>query len=98
MQKIITLGLFLALVLSANLSLAQSYSSTCPTEAQAILSATGGCANIDSAVYSNIFANCCASSASNLTLIIYVLVAVIVLALAIWQIFKRKKDNQPITN
>ncbi len=98
MKKIITLSLFLALVLSANLSLAQSYSASCPIEAQAILNATGGCANIDSAVYSNIYANCCVSATSNLTPIIYVLVVVIVLALVIWQIFKRRKSNQPITN
>ena len=93
MNKIIIFSLFFAFVFSANFSMAQSYSASCPTEAQAILSATGGCSAIDSTVYANIYNNCCAKVVSSTMVIIYVLVAVLVLALAIWLIFKRKKNK-----
>ena|SRR3989338_2442513 len=98
MKKIIIFSLFLAFIFSVNLSIAQSYPTSCPTEAQVILNATGGCAAIDSTVYANIYTNCCMKVVSSLSMIIYVLVALVVLALAIWQIFKRRKSNQPITN
>ncbi len=93
----IIFSLFLAFIFSASLSLAQSYSASCPTEAQAILSATGGCSAIDSTVYVNIYTNCCVKVVSSTTMIIYVLVAVVVLALAIWQILKKGRGRlQPL--
>lgn len=93
MKKIIIFSLFLDFVFSTNLSLAQSYPSSCPVEAQAILSATSGCSGIDSAVYTNIYNNCCVKAVSASTTIIYVIVLLLVVALAIWQIFKRRKKN-----
>lgn len=73
--------------------MAQSYSASCPTEAQAILNATGGCAAIDSTVYSNIYEKCCVEAVSNSNLIIYVSIAVIAIALATWQVLKKRRIN-----
>lgn len=39
--------------------MAESYPTTCPTEAQGILKAVGGCSAIDCKTYSNICAKCC---------------------------------------
>lgn len=59
MKKIIIFSLFVAFVFSYQLSLAESYPTTCPTEAQGILKAVGGCSTIDCKTYSNICAKCC---------------------------------------
>ena len=75
--------------------MAQSYSASCPAEAQAVLNATGGCASIDSVAYANIYLNCCVKAVSSTITIIYVIMLVIVIALAIWQILKRRKKTAP---
>ena len=64
MKKIIILSLFSAFFFSHQVSLAESYPTTCPTEAQAVLKAVGGCSAIDCKVYSNICAKCCVTAAA----------------------------------
>lgn len=71
MKKIIIFSLFLVFIFSSHSSLA-AYPTTCPTEAQGILSAVGGCSAIDCGIYSNICAKCCVvscTSASQIPLI-----------------------------
>jgi hypothetical protein len=54
--------LFLASIIfitSANFSLAASYPSTCPSGAQAIITAVGGCSAINSTQYKAIYSKCC---------------------------------------
>ena len=95
MKKIIIFSLFLAFVFSTNLSMAQSYPASCPSEAQAIVKAVGGCSTIDRVAYSNIYDNCCveavSNSNSNSNLIVYALLAVVAIGLATWQVLKRRK-------
>ncbi|MEK7478599.1 MAG: hypothetical protein AAB626_01585 [Patescibacteria group bacterium] len=97
MKKIIIFSLFLAFVFSANLSMAQSYPASCPSEAQAIVKAVGGCSAIDRVAYSDIYDKCCVEAVSNsnsnlnLNLIVYALLAVAAIGLATWQVLKRRK-------
>ena len=91
MKKIIIFSLFLAFVFSTNLSMAQSYPTSCPSEAQAIVKAVGGCSTIDRVAYSNIYDNCCMEAVSNSNLIIYALLAIVAIGLATWQVLKRRK-------
>jgi len=59
MKPQIILSLFLFSFLPFSLSLAQSYPTTCPIEAQGVLKAVGGCSSIDCKIYSNICTKCC---------------------------------------
>src|SRR3989344_2011258 len=44
--------------------LGASYPASCPTEAQAIVDAVGGCSAIDPGQYSSIYEKCCSASAT----------------------------------
>ena len=59
MKKIIIFSLFVSFVFSYQLSLAETYPTTCDLTAQAVISGLGGCAVIDCTAYSNICAKCC---------------------------------------
>jgi len=75
------------------ISFAQYYPDTCPTEAQSVLQAVGGCSGIDPQTYANIYSKCCVQVTSNQNLIIYVILGVLVVALIIWQILERRKNK-----
>ena len=96
MKRILSLSLFSVFFLPL-VSLAQSYPTSCPETAQSILNAVGGCSIIDAETYSNIYAKCCVTVASNSNLIIYLVVAVLVVALVIWLILTKRKNKISIS-
>ena len=59
MKKIIIFSLLSAFLFSSQLSLAETYPTSCPTEAQAVIKAVGGCSALDCKIYSNVCAKCC---------------------------------------
>ena len=59
MKKIIIFSLLSIVLFSSQVSLAETYPSTCDSMAQAILNATGGCSAIDCNTLSNICEKCC---------------------------------------
>ena len=94
MKKLIIFSLLSVLLFSPSLSFAEVYPGTCDETAQAIIEGIGGCSGIDCGSFSNICDKCCINNSvpvSIQTLIVYVLIAVVIITLAIWQILKRRK-------
>ena len=51
-------------LLITNFSFAQTYPASCPTEAQAIVKAVGGCSSVNKSSYPSVYEKCCALPAS----------------------------------
>ena len=84
---------------SSQVSLAETYPSTCDETAQAIIEGVGGCSGIDCGMFSNICEKCCVNNPVPVpiqTLIIYIFIAVVIIVSAIWQILKRRKKMNSV--
>lgn len=75
-----------------SLVFAQNYPASCPKEAQSIVEAVGGCAEIDASAYAAVSAKCCILPPQRQLAVFWVVIAVVAIGLivAVWY-WKRRK-------